>query len=355
MRPLTAFLRAPHASIRTLVAVLVAALLLGACAGPSTGGPSGDPALPDQLATATAGTDSFVHLQALQTIAERNGGTRALGTPGYDQSVQYVAETLRRVGFQVDTPTFSAESEDGGSVVTRNVIAQTTTGNPREVVLAGAHLDSVPGSPGINDNGSGVAAQLEIALELGSAPATTNAVRFVFFGAEEAGLRGSEYYVDTLPDDQRRDIALMFNSDILASPNAGYFVYDGDNSDGENITPGPAGSDVIERVLTERLATLGVQARGAGFYDASDYSAFVNAGIPTGGVYSGDAGIKSPEQAALWGGQAGSPFDPCYHQACDTIANINRDVLGRMTDALAFGVGTFANDLQGLPSREERG
>ena len=57
--------------------------------------------------------------------------------------------------------------------------------------MAGAHLDSVPEGPGINDNGSGVAAVLETALQLGSSPQVHNAVRFGFWGAEELGLVGS--------------------------------------------------------------------------------------------------------------------------------------------------------------------
>ncbi|WP_228649685.1 M28 family peptidase, partial [Microtetraspora sp. AC03309] len=71
---------------------------------------------------------------------------------------------------------------------TRNVIAQTKTGSTSDVVMVGAHLDSVPEGPGINDNGSGVAAVLETALQLGDSPQVNNAVRFGFWGAEEEGL-----------------------------------------------------------------------------------------------------------------------------------------------------------------------
>ena len=78
---------------------------------------------------------------------------------------------------------------------TRNVIAQTKTGSTSNVVMVGAHLDSVPEGPGINDNGSGVAAVLETALQLGSSPEVNNAVRFGFWGAEELGLLGSNNYV----------------------------------------------------------------------------------------------------------------------------------------------------------------
>lgn len=351
---------------------MVVALVLTGCASGSQsssgGGSSGDRALAERLAGEATVDGAIGHLRALQVIADRNGGNRALGTPGYDQSVEYVAATLRRAGFRVETPAVAVggesegdegegdEGEDaGGDRTTLNVVAQTNTGRTDEVVLSGAHLDSVPEGPGINDDGSGVAANLEIALRLGPDAAVTNAVRFLWFGAEEEGLIGSQQYVEGLSTDQRSDIALMLNSDMIASPNAGYFVYDGDKSDPGSTEEAAAGSETIERLLVDRLASLGVQARGTPFNGDSDYSAFVGAGIRSGGVFTGDAPTKTPEQASLWGGRAGVPFDVCYHQACDTTRNINRAAYERMLNTLAFGIGSFAADLNGLPPRAERG
>lgn len=359
-------------SLCMLVAVLVLApLVLTACAaGPGSAtaatrpaATSGDRGLADRLAASVGGDRTFPHLQALQAIADRNGGNRAAGTRGDDESVDYVAATLRRAGFQVETPSVAVENDshrDNGPAgaaprnVTRNVVAQTTTGRTDDVVLVGAHLDSVRRGPGIDDDGSGVAAGLAAATALGSAPPVTNAVRFVFFGAEEQGLVGSDQYVQALAPDQRRDIAVMLNSDMIAGPNAGYFVYDGDNSDGRNSDDAAPGSDVVERLLTQRLATLGVQAQGTPFISDSDYQAFLRAGIATGGVFTGDAGIKTPEQAQLWGGRAGVAFDPCYHRPCDTVANIDRVALDRNANALAFGIGTLAVDLGGIPPPDQR-
>jgi Zn-dependent M28 family amino/carboxypeptidase len=113
---------------------------------------------------------------------------------------------------------------------TRNVIAQTKTGSSSDVVMVGAHLDSVPEGPGINDNGSGVAAVLETALQLGDSPEVANTVRFGFWGAEEEGLLGSTNYVESLDTEGLKDIAMYLNFDMLGSPNAGYFTYDGDQS-----------------------------------------------------------------------------------------------------------------------------
>ena len=355
-------------SSRALAGAVTASLVLTACASgsapaPTGGGPVGGGPLAERLATEATVDGAVGHLEALQAIADRHGGNRAVGTPGYDQSVEYVASTLSRAGFRVETPTIAVTSEDDededegavGARTTRTVIAQTTTGRTDEVVLSGAHLDSVPEGPGINDDGSGVAANLEIALRLGAAAPVTNAVRFVWFGAEEEGLVGSQQYVQGLSADQRRDIALMLNSDMIASPNAGYFVYDGDGSDPGSTEDAAAGSQTIERLLVDRLASLGVPAQGTPFNGDSDYGPFVEAAIPSGGVFTGDAPSMTPEQAALWGGRAGVPFDVCYHRACDTTSNIDRVAYGRMLNALAFGIGSFATDLDGLPPRAERG
>ncbi|GAA4791484.1 M28 family metallopeptidase [Actinomycetospora chlora] len=282
----------------------------------------------------------------LGSVAEGRLPTGGLLQPDFDA-------LLPRAG----TPATLVLATRSATITTRNVIAQTTTGRPDEVVMSGAHLDSVPQGPGINDNGSGSAAQLELALRLGSAPPVTNAVRFAWWGAEESGLIGSTTYVRGLTPEARRDIAVLLNSDMLASPNPAYLVYDGDDSDRVGAPPGPRGSDGIERTLRAALEATGVPPQGTDFDGRSDYGAFIEAGIPAGGLFTGAEEIKTPEDAARWGGQAGAPFDRCYHQACDTVANIDRPALDRMLDALAVGVGTYAVDLggpNGVPSREQR-
>jgi Zn-dependent M28 family amino/carboxypeptidase len=429
-------------------------------------------------------TDAMMaHLSKLQDIANANNGTRAVGTPGYEASVDYVVNTLRNNGFDVQTPEFSArvfhadkpavtvggrpvearaldyslgtppdgvsgplvaaptgdspgcrasdfdglgaqgavvlvdrggcpfaqkedvaaqrgavamivadnvdEQQMGGtlgantdvkipvigvsksvgvqlrvqpgrtiiklnasiqSFKARNVIAQTKTGSPSDVVMAGAHLDSVPEGPGINDNGSGVAAVLETAVQLGNSPKVHNAVRFGFWGAEELGLIGSRNYVESLNLDALKDIALYLNFDMLASPNPGYFTYDGDQSlpaDARGQPVVPEGSAGIERTLIAYLKSAGKTAQDTSFDGRSDYDGFTLAGIPAGGLFSGAEGTKSDEQAKLWGGVANEPFDPNYHQKTDTLDHIDHAALGINGGGVAYAVALYAQDLSG--------
>jgi Zn-dependent M28 family amino/carboxypeptidase len=429
-------------------------------------------------------TDAMMaHLSKLQDIANANNGTRAVGTPGYEASVDYVVETLRKSGFDVQTPEFSARvfhSEKGsvaagdltaearaleysigtpaegvtgpllfaptdespgctpgdydklpvqGAVVVvergscqfaqkedaasqrgavgvivvdnvdeqamggtlgantdvkipvvsvtksvgfllhakagpatiklnantqsfkaRNIIAQTKTGSATDVVMAGAHLDSVPEGPGINDNGSGVAAVLETAVQLGNSPHVQNAVRVGFWGAEELGLIGSRNYVESLNLDALKNIALYLNFDMLASPNPGYFTYDGDQSlplDSRGQPVVPEGSAGIERTLVAYLKLAGKTAQDTSFDGRSDYDGFTLAGIPSGGLFSGAEVKKSDEQAKLWGGAANEPFDPNYHQKGDNLEHIDRTSLGIQGAGVAYAVALYAQDLSG--------
>ncbi|MFW0792759.1 M28 family metallopeptidase [Gordonia sp. CPCC 205515] len=228
-------------------------------------------------------------------------------------------------------------------ITSRNVIAQTRTGDPDHVLLTGAHLDSVEAGPGINDNGSGTAAVLETALRLGSAPQTRRTIRFAFWGGEEDGLVGSSKYVESLDAGARTTIDLYLNFDMLGSPNGGYFVYDGDNSDKVGAGPGPRGSAEIEQTFLRYFGNRRITAQGSDFDGRSDYGPFIEIGVPSGGVDTGAEAQKSAAQAQLWGGQAGVAFDPNYHRAGDTVANINPALLATTAPAVAYSVATYAS------------
>jgi aminopeptidase S len=324
--------------------VVVAAALLSGCAPPGPLGPDHQPAVPgqfrSQLVEQVTADGAMVHVEALQRIADENGGDRATRGPGYDASVDYVVGVLREAGFDVTTPSFVLVPDDGEEATVRNVVAQTRTGSPQQVVMAGAHLDSVPEGPGINDNGSGVAALLEAAVRMGGSPPVPNVVRFAFWAAEEPNLDGSTAYVDSLSQEDRNAISLYLNLDMVASQNAGYFVQGGEGDDRSET--GPAGSEEVGRVLVEELAATGVTAERSPFYGASDYDAFIEAGIPAGGVYAGDEAVKTPEQAERWGGRVDAVFDACYHSVCDRADGIHRGALDDFSDAIAGTLARFA-------------
>lgn len=239
---------------------------------------------------------------------------------------------------------------------TENIIAETTKGRRRsdtQVVVVGAHLDSVPEGPGINDNGSGSATILETALQIAKLNIyTQKAIRFIWFGAEEYGLLGSQYYVNQLSEAERARISVMLNFDMVASPNFVRFVYDGDGSD--TGTAGPAGSDVIEKVFVDYFKSAGLKTAATAFDGRSDYGPFIDVGIPAGGLFSGAEGIKTRQQAAIYGGTAGVAYDACYHQACDRITNINNTSLAQMSDAVAHAVLTFATSPSPLEAQSNR-
>lgn len=470
----------------------LAVILLGAAlAGCST--QSSPKAIePQELAGKITVDAMFTHLRKLQEIADSHDGNRAVGSPGYDASVDYVAEVLRDKGFDVQTPEFermgtmrggnpalsvsgtvyrvdqasmlvttapgglnaptlrpgkpsgcaatdygsvditgaiAVVDDTGCSVVakqntalakgavgllvvnsghqpppgglfttgyyrqltvpvgvidenadaalrrtsapvrltldgraemvkSRNVTAQTKTGSGSDVVLVGAHLDSVGGGPGINDNGSGVAAVLETALQLGSSPKVGNAVRFAFWGAEEMGLDGSTQYVRNLPLDQLDDLALYLNFDMVGSPNAGFFTYDGDQSgQATDPKPIPEGSAGIERTMAGYLNLAGARPADMPISANTDYHPFLQAGVPIGGTTTGASQRKTEVQARLWGGRAGVAFDPNNHTARDTIDNVDARALGIMGSAIAFTVGTYARSIEGpngVPARDKR-
>jgi Zn-dependent M28 family amino/carboxypeptidase len=226
-------------------------------------------------------------------------------------------------------------------IATENLIADSPGGRTDRTVLLGAHLDSVPAGPGLNDNGTGTTALLEIALQMSDLGLTTrNHVRFAFWGGEEDGLIGSDFYVSQLNKTQKKQIAVNLNFDMLGSPNPVTFIYDGDG-DAFGAT-GPNGSDIIEGVFEDYFTAQDEPFEATEFDGRSDYFAFINAGIPAGGLFSGAEGQKTPQQADLFGGTPGVAYDPCYHQACDTIANVDLAGFEKMADAAAHATLTFA-------------
>lgn len=485
-RPRTRRTRTPlaHPAGAAVTATALAVPLL--LAGAGTAGADPDPArrgaqLAARLVDRSSADDALDTLRALQRIADRNGGTRAAGSPGHEESARYVYEQARRAGLKVSRQEFSytffeartqrldvvspqaeqvpviamtyspsgpeagvkgelavvpvgaatgcaaADYPEGeftgrialirrggcgfavkqaaaaaagaaGAIVynsadgdlngtlgepnavripvggvskaagealaakaaagpvevsldirtfteprtTWNVLAETRGGDENNTVFVGAHLDSVPAGPGVNDNGSGSAGILEVARNLGVRP-VRNKVKFAWWSAEEFGLKGSEAYVKSLSEADRKKIRLYLNFDMIASPNHAQFVYDGSGSTGGGA--GPAGSAQIQRHISDFLDRRGVPHEPVAFNGRSDYGPFIDAGIPAGGTDTGAEVVKSAAQQARYGGTAGVAFDPCYHKACDDLDNLDRDAFDANIAVIAHAVGTFAWDL----------
>ncbi|MBU2670151.1 M28 family peptidase [Actinoplanes bogorensis] len=325
----------PRAPRRTFVR---APLVLGAAVA-LTLGLSAAPASAAEVAAAPdiSVTNVKAHLTQLQNIATANGGNRAHGRPGYLASVTYVKNLLDAAGYTTRQQSFTYNGATG-----YNLIADWPGGDTANTLMIGAHLDSVTAGPGINDNGSGSAGNLEVALAVARTGFQPDRhLRFGWWGAEELGLRGSTAYVNSLTTAQKREITGYLNFDMIGSPNPGYFLYDGDNSDNTGSGPGPAGSAQIESTLAAYFTSIGVPTRGTDFDGRSDYGPFIANGIPAGGIFTGAEGRKTAAQVSLWGGTA-TTFDPCYHSSCDTTANINDTALDRNSDAIAYAVWTLA-------------
>jgi aminopeptidase S len=264
------------------------------------------------------------HLTQFQSIANANGGNRAHGRPGYLASVNWVKGKLDAAGFTTRVQSFTY-----GGATGYNLIADYPGGDANNVVMLGGHLDSVTAGPGINDNGSGSASILEVALQMkatGFRP--TKHVRFGWWGAEERGLIGSTNYVNSLTSAEKSRIKAYLNFDMTGSPNPGYFVY---SASGQ-----PSGSLALQQRLEAAFTSFGIKSDLTNVDGRSDHAAFAAAGIPTGGTYAGGDEPKSAAQAAKWGGTAGQAFDRCYHASCDTTSNINDTALDRNADVIAY-------------------
>lgn len=266
---------------------------------------------------------------------QRGVPTGTLGRPGVaipvlGASFEAGEELARGATVRVSVSTISENRE------TANVISDTPTGRSDRTVVVGAHLDSVPEGPGINDNASGSATILEVAEEMSKLKIEPrNRVRFAFWGAEEEGLLGSEHYVEGLSEREVEGIDAYLNFDMLASPNGVRFVYDDRGN--------PPGSESVEEVFTGYFESQRLPAEpDDSLVGRSDHGPFAQRGVPVGGLFSGAEGTKTAQQAEVYGGEPGAPLDPCYHRACDGVENLDVRSLDEMSDAAAYATLRFA-------------
>ncbi|AOV07330.1 M20/M25/M40 family metallo-hydrolase [Sporosarcina ureilytica] len=209
--------------------------------------------------------------------------------------------------------------------------AKNKKSNNKEVILS-AHMDSVVGAPGANDNASGTGLMLELARVF-KGYNTDKDLKFIAFGSEERGLLGSRYYVDQLTQAERDNIEAVFNPDMVATNyEAATHLY-------------AMTVDGIENIVTESATAAGARLGNSdilpGRFGSSDHVPFHNAGIPSAlfiwmGIDSWDPLIYHIEKV--------------YHTPQDTIEdNISAE---RMQSALdIIGVGLFdvvRKDVPGL-------
>lgn len=245
-----------------------------------------------------------------------------LGTPSpyhvatFGLSDAQAAPVLKKLkdGKRVDAIAYM--DADVQTTYTDNIIAQTTAGDPDNCVMLGGHSDSVTEGPGINDDGSGSLSVLEVAKQL-TKFSVNNCVRFSWWAAEEEGLLGSDHYAASLSDEENQKIRLFMDYDMMASPNFAYQIYNATNDES------PEGSEELRDLYINWYKSQGLNYTLIPFDGRSDYDGFIRAGIPAGGIATGAEGIKTKEEEEQFGGKAGDWYDPCYHQLCDDVSNLN--------------------------------
>lgn len=254
------------------------------------------------------------------------------------------------------------------TVMASNIIADTPSGDWKNTIVVGSHIDGVRAGPGINDNGSGSSANLAMALRIAEwikqgVWKLPNRIRFVWFGAEEHGLFGSRFHVfqaqhNPNPRDSTDSYVVMLNYDMLASPNFINGVYNATVAPAGTPTKALAGSLTVTNIYYDFFTQNNLPYSGVPFDGRSDYGQFVASGIVAGGLFSGAEVLKSQatkdRYALLIGanaaGMAGVAYDPCYHQACDSIQNIHQGGYLNLTRAAAHTLQVLAmqQDLRGF-------
>ncbi|KAI5965173.1 APE3 [Candida pseudojiufengensis] len=287
-------------------------------------------------------------------IYDSNGAIQGtLGTPTGDEvptlSVdekdvkEYIDKLIQDPNYKFETTLYIDSYVK--NITTLNVIADTVFGDHDNIVGLGAHSDSVAAGPGINDDGSGTLSLLEVAKQLTKFK-INNAVRFGFYSGEEAGLLGSLYYSDHLSSIENSKLRLFMDYDMMASPNFEYEIYDANNKDHPN------GSGDLKDLYVNWYKDHGLNYTFVPFDGRSDYVGFINHGIPAGGIATGAEGVKNAKSKEKFGGEINKWFDPCYHQLCDDLNNVNYTAWELNTQLIGHSVATYAKSFDGFPKRK---
>ena len=233
-----------------------------------------------------------------------------------------------------------------------NIMASTTAGDPTATITVGAHLDAV--YSGMNDNGSGSAALLALAVAVNSAIAAgqltpTNRIRFHWYDKEEFGLVGSRAAVSLLingsaPGERLADHVAQLNMDMVGSSNWIMGVLDCSLT-GANSSR--AGSAVLASMFKAEYAARGWPYRvvtNTRYTGGSDQYSYIAQGIPASILFTGVTEVHTEDDVRDFGGVLGLPADACYHRTCDTILNVSPIVLSRVASMYAVVLQSLVMD-----------
>jgi hypothetical protein len=215
-------------------------------------------------------------------------GPRPTGTAAEARAAGYLERQLASWGYRVQLQ--PVPLPDGGT--SANVVALPPGLDPatQRYLLVGGHYDTVPTSPGANDNASGVAVLLEVARILSARPAKLP-VAFVVFGGEEGrpgpkhlSLAGSLHYTEVMPEAERRNLVAMLNLDMIG------------HGDAVLSTMRINMKKEMHQRLLKLAAELGVPAREYFTPQMSDSVPFASHGIETGWLWTGvESAYHSPK------------------------------------------------------------
>jgi alkaline phosphatase isozyme conversion protein len=268
------------------------------------------------------------HMVALS----REIGPRVAGTEGERRAAAYIEARFEASGYTplVQDFTFTGGRRGGRSTLhSANVIAVKQGYSEREIVV-GAHYDSESEGRGADDNASGVGVLLAAAevLKDVSVPYT---LRFVAFGAEEAGRRGSRFYVDQMSPEAIQNTVAMINLDSLVAGDVAY-VYGSRGDDGVI-------RDWVLRIAAEEDLDLVTQAGVNPTYppgttgDFSDHGPFEDVGIQYAYFESTNWALGNKDGYVQVNERFGDE-GYIWHTPYDTLDYIDRTFPGRVDQRL---------------------
>jgi aminopeptidase S len=289
-------------------------------------------------------SEMWQHLVQLEHIAKQHNNQRSVGSSGGKASGQYILDIVKTTPYTVQMLPF----ENRDKIVGQNIIVEIKGQNPNQAIILGAHYDSVDLSPGINDNGSGVAVLLSVLQHYAKTNTQPiNTLYVAFWDSEETGIAGSNYFVKNLSQAQIQNTNAYINVDMVGTKNPTALVVDADKSsiddlekqlkqqgmpakdyapllDGFRAIPTHAGDAKLQQVLTQYLKTKNVPIReDIATVMASDTAPFMGK-VPVASVILFNERMKGNVLE----------FAPCYHQACDTLKHIDEKSLNIAREAV---------------------